>query len=140
MAATREGQLITLSEAREEDEDEKDKDQDQAEEAVTLSNAGGDNERTGVGSSIVVKEGETVKEAVSVGGQRRGQRHGAARRGVCGRQRQAGPKADVGHDAVSVGGSLDIDPRPRSAAAASRWPGRADRLPVLQGPAPRGAA
>jgi hypothetical protein len=109
LVGERSGDVITIRQAREEDEDS-DESAD-AEDAAAGSTASDEkNERTGVGSSVKVADGETVKEAVSVGGNV--EVDGTVLRDAVsvGGDVKLGPKAVVGGDAVSVGGSLDIDP------------------------------
>jgi hypothetical protein len=101
LTAERHGELVTIAEAHEEESDDEDK---------TTGSEDTSGERTQIGSSVKVAEGETVRSAVSVGSDVDVDGtvlHDAV---SVGGNVRLGPKAVVNGDVVSVGGSLDIDP------------------------------
>ncbi|MGC4115343.1 MAG: hypothetical protein QM765_12205 [Myxococcales bacterium] len=114
LVATRSGNIVTISEPAE-DEDTGDTETEvtaTAEDGKTVHiELGKAGNRTQFGSSVTVAEGETVHDAVSMGGDvivDGTVLHDAV---SLGGKVKLGPKAVVKHDAVAIGGSLEIDPK-----------------------------
>ncbi|HEY3447053.1 MAG TPA: STN domain-containing protein [Myxococcales bacterium] len=113
LVATRKGNVITVSEAAE-DEDVADSeapaaaaDDPKTTVHLELGKAG---DRTQVGGAVTVAEGETVQSAVAVGGSVTVDGTVLQDAVSVGGTVKLGPKAIVKHDVIAVGGSLDIDP------------------------------
>ena len=109
LTAQRSGDLVTIARRPAEDDEEADKAEGEEGPHLKLGNDS-DADRTQVGGSVTVAEGETVKSAVAVGGSVRVDGTVLQDAVAVGGSVKLGPKAVVKHDVVSVGGSLDIDP------------------------------
>lgn len=107
LVARRDGDVVSIAHASEEDDDSDAAPRGGARGAVRAS------DRVQVGGSVKIAEGETVRDAVAVGGSVEVNGtvlHDAV---AVGGSVRLGPNAVVKHDVVSVGGSLDIDPGAR---------------------------